>query len=580
MAEGTVARRLSAILAADVVGYSRMMAADEIGTLSRVRAARGKVVEPAIVENRGRIFKSIGDGLLAEFVSVTDAVTCAVAIQRTMAEFNKCGASEQIAFRIGVNLGDVIPEDGDLFGDGVNVAARLEALADPGGICVSLAVRDQVQDKIAVALDTLGLQAMKNMRPMQVFRVRLDGTVRAAPAPTRPVAPRKPAIAILPFANMSGDVEQDYFADGVTEDIITELSRFPNLLVIARNSSFTYKGRATKVQEVGRDLGVDYVVEGSMRKAGKRVRVTVQLVDAASGSHLWAERYDRELVDIFDLQDEITRSIVAILPGRLESAALERIKRKPPEDMAAYDFLLACKEHHHRVTKEDNAEAMRLVEKAIALDPEFAQAYAWKACTIGQAAGRGFAADPDALRKVGAVAIQRALSLDENDVECRRILCEIAMLQRDWGKAELHHARAFALNPNDPRLLTQRGELLFWMGRAADGVGWIEQAMRLDPYNAETRAHLLGRALMAAGRHEQALAAYRRLATPDTAQRADMAACLALLGRTTEARAEVVEILRAKPAFSIKEYVSALLFDDEANRAPWREGLAKAGLPQ
>jgi adenylate cyclase len=386
-----VERKLAAILAADVAGYSRLMGADEEGTLRTLKRHRAELIDPKITEHHGRIVKTTGDGLLVEFPSVVDAVRCGAEMQLAMAARNRETPEERrIEFRLGVNLGDVIVDGGDIYGDGVNVAARLEGLAEPGGICISRAARDQVRDRLDLELEDLGEQNVKNIaRPVRVFRVVLESG--GGPPASALELPDKPSIAVLPFANMSGDAEQEYFAEGISEDIITELSRFNSVFVIARNSSFTYKGRDVKVQEVARDLGVEYVVEGSVRKAGNRVRVTAQLIEAASGNHLWAERYDRDLEDIFAVQDEVTQTVVATVAGRLEAAEMERTKRKPTERLAAYDYLLQGKDLHHRVTKEANAEGLEMLEKAIELDPDFAEAHAWLACTLGQSWARGWA---------------------------------------------------------------------------------------------------------------------------------------------------------------------------------------------
>jgi adenylate cyclase len=328
-------RRLAAVLAADMVGYSRLMEVDETGTLARLKTHRIELIDPAIAKNHGRLIKTTGDGMLVEFHSVADAVLCAAEVQRRMARRNAdVPPARWMQFRIGINLGDVIVQDNDIFGDGVNVAARLEMLAEPGGICISGAVRDQVGDRLDdVAFEDLGDQSVKNIaRPIRVFRVRLDPGPNVAPGGAKDTAAatttsRKPSIAVLPLANMSGDPEQEFFADGLTEDIITELSRFHDLLVISRNSTFVHKGKAVKVQDVAREFGVDYVLEGSVRKAGDRIRVTVQLIDAETDRHIWAERYDRELEEIFAIQDEMTRAIVATLPGRVEAAAHDRAQR-------------------------------------------------------------------------------------------------------------------------------------------------------------------------------------------------------------------------------------------------------------
>jgi TolB-like protein/class 3 adenylate cyclase len=380
MADGRVERRLSAIFAGDVAGYSRLMGADEEGTLARLNAHRREFLEPNIAEHRGRIVKRTGDGILIEFASAVDAVRCAIRQQRGMAERNVGVAPDKrIEFRIGINVGDIIIEDGDIFGDGVNVAARLEGIAEAGGICVSGQVYENVQGKLDVEFDDAGEQTLKNIaRPVHVYRVRLD-VITAATAP--PLAlPDKPSIAVLPFQNMSGQPEQDYFADGIVEDIITALSRFRQLFVIARNSTFVYKGRAIDVKQVGRELGVRYVLEGSIRKSGNHVRITGQLIDAATGTHLWADRFDGALEDVFDLQDQVTTNVVGAIAPKLEQAEIERAKRKPTENLDAYDLYLrglACMRRvtQRLVTREGVREALRLFHKAIDRDPEFAVAY-------------------------------------------------------------------------------------------------------------------------------------------------------------------------------------------------------------
>ena len=388
-------RRLAAIMATDVVGYSRLIRADEEGTIAALRALRADLIDPKIAEHRGRIVKLMGDGMLVEFASVVDAVQAAVLTQQAVSVHNTdVPADKRIELRIGINLGDVVIDGDDIQGDGVNVAARLEAMAAPGGICVSGMVYEGVRDRVDVPFEDLGEQAVKNIeRPVRVWRwIAGDGAAPAGPlGATEPLPlPDKPSIAVLPFTNMSGDPEQEYFSDGITEDIITELSRFRSLFVIARNSSFTYKGHAVNVQKVGRELGVAYVVEGSVRKAGKRVRITAQLVEAATGNHIWAERYDRDLDDIFAVQDEVVETVVAILPGRIDDAGAERTRRRPTNDMAAYDYLLRASRHVYGYTRDDLIKARSYVEKAIELDPEIARAYTLSPIsTFGTGIGEG-----------------------------------------------------------------------------------------------------------------------------------------------------------------------------------------------
>jgi len=444
---------------------------------------------------------------------------------------------------------------------------------------VSEDVFRHVRGKVDLAFEDIGEQQLKNIRqPVRAYRLR----TAAAPAARAAAAalPDKPSIAVLPFENMSGEPEQDFFADGITEDIITELSRYSNLFVIARNSTFTYKGKHAKVQDVGRDLGVHYVVEGSVRKSGNRVRVTAQLIDATTDTHLWAQRFDREITDIFAMQDDITRTIVASLPASIEAAHAERIKRKLPEDIAAYEYVLAAKVLHHRATRDDNLEARRLVDRAIDLDPKFAQAHAWKACLFGQAAAFGFEAPPAALLERAFAEVQTAVALDPNDIEAHRVLCEANMSHGQMDRARLHHDRAFELNPNDPRIVAQKGELLIWLGRPDEGAEWIRLAMRLDPHAARTRAHLLGRALYALRNYAEAAEAYQQIMQMRWAHHADLAACHAQLGQQDQARLHAAEVLRLNPGFSSLAYLGNLSYQRAEDRDHVREGLDKAGLPE
>lgn len=580
-------RRLTTILAADVVGFSRLMEANESGTLSALKAHRNKLIEPKSLQYGGRTVKLMGDGALMEFGSVVDAVLFAVEVQCAMREHNAdVPAERQIVYRIGINIGDIMVEGDDIYGDGVNIAARLEGLSEPGGICVSRNVYNQVKNKVEIGFEDLGDQRVKNIQePVRVYKVttgpceRLKGDLAIVANAT--ICPaEKPAIAILPFDNMSDDPEQEYFADGITEDLITELARFQNLVVIARNSTFTYKGKATRVKDVARDIGVHYVVEGSVRKAGNRVRVTVQLIESGSEKHIWAERYDRELTDIFEIQDEVTRAIIGALPSRLEAADIERIKRKPPQDLAAYDYVLRSKVLHHNGTKEANAEALEVLDKAIEVDPDYAQAYAWKACTLRQAILRGYTDEPDGFNAQRIANAEKALALDPNDMECLRILCEIHMEQEDLDKAEHYHNRAFGLNPNDPRMLAQRGELMIWLGRPEEGAEWVQKAMQLDPLAASGFAHLLGRALRASRRYEDAIVAYRQVRTSRYQHHAELAACYAELGMDHEATKQKAETLRLNPDFAIETYIASLSYKSAADREHLRNSLNNAGLPE
>ncbi len=580
----TVERRLAVIFAADMVGYSRLMETDEAGTLARLRAHRLELLDPAIAKNRGRIIKTAGDGMLVEFGSVTAAVQCAAEIQRRIATRNAdLPLAGRIQFRIGINLGDVITEDDDIFGDGVNIAARLEALAEAGGIAVSQAVRDQIGDRLDVAFEDLGERTVKNLaRPIRVFRVLLEEGASAPPEP-RPAtaataAADKPAIAVLPFTNMSGDPEQEFFADGLTEDLITAISRFRDLLVISRNSAFVHKGKAVRIQDVAREFGVQYVVEGSVRKAGKRVRVTVQLIDALTDRHVWAERYDRELEDIFAIQDEVVAAIVATLPGRLEQATHDRAKRKPTDSMAAYELVLAGKVLHHRATPEANAEAQRLLERALTLDPKYAHAHAWTACVLGQSWIYGWCADRGATwtRVVGA--LQAALALDDNDSDVHRILAAVSLLGDDHDRAMYHQERGLSLNPNNDLILVQQGELLTWLGRADEGIEWIQKAMRLNPYHPERFWNHLGRAYFVAGRYAEAIDSFMRITRPDAAHHAFLAAAHAQLDNAAAACAHTAEVRARDPGFTVEGYLLTLHYKQPGDLEHHRSSLLKAGL--
>ena len=491
-----------------------------------------------------------------------------------------------IQFRIGINLGDVILQEDDIFGDGVNIAARLEALAEPGGICVSGAVRDQVGDRLDdIAFEDLGDQAVKNIaRPIRVFRVRFETDTTAAPEGARDTAStttnaRKPSIAVLPLANMSGDPEQEFFVDGLTEDIITELSRFRDLLVISRNSTFVHKGRAVKVQEVAQEFGVEYVLEGSVRKAGDRIRVNVQLIDAETERHVWAERYDRELQDIFAIQDEMTRAIVATLPGRVEAATQDRAKRKPTGNMAAYECVLTAKVLHHRSIREDNAEAQRLLDRALALDPDYAHAHAWKGCVLGQAWTYGWCGERDAALQQVAAELEIALALDDNDSDVHRILAALNLAREDHDKAAYHQERALALNPNYDLVVVQQGELLTWLGRPEEGIDWIKKAMRLNPYHPERFWSHLGRACYCAEKYAEAAEAFSRITRPDHTHHAFLAATFAHMGNAVAASAHAAEVLKREPNFSVTANLATQHYKREVDRSRHEAGLLLAGLP-
>jgi adenylate cyclase len=556
------------------------MERDEAGTLAALKSRWSGILDPLVSRYQGRIFKATGDGALMEFGSAVDGVSCAVELQNAMAEANQGLPDERrIMLRIGVNLGDVLVDGDDRFGDGVNIAARIEGLASPGGICISGTVYEHVHRQLKLDVADLGLQTLKNIdRPVRAFRILTGREAPAAPSPT--AASEKPTIAVLPLVNMSNDSEQEFFADGLTEDILTELSRFRHLFVISRNSVMVYKGRSMKVADIARELSVQYVLEGSVRRSANRVRVTVQLIDAEADRHIWAERYDRQFNDIFALQDELTRGIVAVLPGRVDAALAERAKRKLPENMAAYEYVLAGKVLHHRSNQASNAEALRLLEKAIALEPKYAHAHAWHACVMGQQWVWGWCEDRDATLAAIVTELETALALDENDSDVHRILAAVALsVDRDVAKAQYHQEKALALNPNDDLIVVQQGEILTWLGRPEEAIPWIRKAMTLNPFHPPRFWSHLGRAFFVAGRDAEAIECYRHVTAPDIAARAIMAACHARLENAAAANAEVERVLQADPTFSAVKHVDTLYYEHERDRERHRSLLRAAGLP-
>jgi adenylate cyclase len=584
-------RRLTAIVAADVAGYSRLMGTDEEGTHERLKAHLGELVNPKIGEHRARVVKNTGDGFLAEFASVVDAVRCAVEVQWGMAERNEGTPPEKrIEFRIGINLGDVIAEEDDIFGDGVNIAARLEALAEPGGICVSRVVRDQVRDKLDYNFEDMGEQRVKNIaRPVRVYRVR-DRAVpieQPLPASSQPLPlPDKPSIAVLPFQNMSGDAEQEYFADGIAEDVITALSRYPSLFVIARNSSFTYKGQSVDVKQVGRELGVRYVLEGGLRKSGNRVRVTAQLVEAETGKHVWAERYDRDLADIFALQDEITDAATIAISPAIAEAELQRALRKPAGSLDAWAAYQRGLWHLGKFAREDNALAEKFFREAIDLDPTFAGGYRGLGYAQFQATMSGFQKRslPEVQSSAEALA-RRAVGLDGADAEARTFLGEMLLYRGDHEGALAEAERALAMTPNLASAHGWRGAALTLSGRVDEGLTSLRTSIRLDPRDPllVLRLNHVAVGLYLSREYEAAIEAASRgiRSNPDFPSTYRwLAAALGQLGRLEAAKAALEKAIAVAPA-SFDAFVR--------RRVPWHRpedhahmlaGLRKAGLPE
>ena len=559
------------------------MGDDEVATVRTLSEYR-EVIRAIVVARHGRIVDSPGDNILAEFGSTLDAVEAALAVQAELATRNATLPEQRrMHFRIGVNLGDLVVEGERIYGDGVNVAARVESLADAGGICVSSKVYDEVQRKVGHAFEDLGEHSLKNIAaPVRVFRLATGARQAPTAAAEKFAQPRKSGLSlvVLPFTNMSGTPEQDYFADGLTEDILTELSRFKELFVISRNTSFKYKGQVVDVRKVAKDLNVQYVVEGSVRRAGNRVRVTVQLIDGESDHHIWAERYDRDLQDVFAIQDEVTRAMAAVLPGRMEAAARGRAERKPTANMAAYELVLEAKLLHHRSNRDDNARATGLIERAIELDPKYAHAHAWRACILGQQWVYRWGEDPDALRGTIERELEIAIRLDENDSDVQRVFAALRLTQRNHDKAMFHQQRALDLNPNDDLIVVQQGELLTWTGDGEAGIPWIQQAMRLNPFHPPRFWNHLGRAHFVARRYAEAAAAFGKISAPDQYHHAFLAACHAQLGDAAAAQAHTREVLGRDPSFSWSAtLLPVLYYKNESDIAHHREAVARAGLP-
>jgi len=575
-------RKLTAILSADVKGYSRLMGEDEDSTVRTITAYR-EAMTNLVQQHRGRVVDSPGDNLLAEFASVVDAVRCAVEIQEELRTRNaELPENRKMEYRIGVNLGDVIEEGERIYGDGVNITARVEGLAEGGGICISGTAYDQIENKLAFRYQYLGEQGVKNIKkPVRVYRIltEVEGAVPKVSGELK--LPDKPSIAVLPFVNMSGDPEQEYFSDGMTEEIITALSKIPRLFVIARNSSFVYKGKSVKVQEVGRELGVRYVLEGSVRKAGDRVRITAQLIEATTGNHLWAERYDRDLKDVFALQDEITMKILMALQVKLTEGEQARVLGKGTENYEAYVKILQGREHIYRMSKEGNVLARQSFEEAIALDPEFAVAYTYLAWTylLELLAGLGDSPGQSVARAIEFA--QKALTLDDSLADAHALSGSIYLVQRQWEKAVAEGERSVALNPNSADNIGLLGMTLYSVGRPEEAIALVKKAIRLNPMPPDWLLENLATAYRMTGRHDEAIAEFKRVLhrNPDYfGARVNLAVIYSLLGREEEASAAAAEVLRVDPKFSVEHYAKTLTYKNQAESERLIDALRKAGL--
>jgi len=584
LARERVERRLAAILAADVAGYSRLIGADEEGTLARLKAHRRELIDPKITEHRGRIVKTTGDGFLVEFASVVDALRCATEVQAAIAERDGAASPDsRIEFRVGIHMGDIVVEDGDIFGDGVNIAARLEGLAEPGGICVSARVQEEVAGKLDIAFDDIGEPELKNIaRPVRVYRVAAR---RVAPPSAPPAAlplPDKPSVAVLPFTNMSGDPEQEFFADGIAEDVITALSRYPSLFVIARNSCFTYKGRVVDVKQIGRELGVRYVLEGGLRKAGNRIRVTAQLVEAETGKHVWAERYDRELADIFAVQDEIAEAVTVSVAPAIAHAERQRAVRKPPHNLDAWAAYQRGLWHLSHVTAGENALAEKFFRQSIELDPAFAGGHTGLAYALANAGNTFQQMDFNEAMGAAEASARRAVALDAADAEAHAVLSGTLAGRGDVAGALIEAEHARSLSPNLASAHGALSMLLIYSGRAREGIAAHQTCARLDPRDPRLgwRLHrvalghyFIGEYAAARDAAELAISAYPEFPTPYRI----LAAALGQLGESDEAKRALDRASSLRPAafeWFVRQRPPGFRPDDYEHVL---EGLRKAG---
>jgi adenylate cyclase len=578
MAEARVERRLAAILAADVAGYSRLMGIDEEGTLAALKAHRRELIDPKIAEHRGRIVKTTGDGALVEFASAVDAVRCAVDVQRATAARNANTPDERrIEFRIGINVGDVINDNGDIYGDGVNIAARIESLAEPGMVCLSDAAYQQVKGMLSLDVTDMGEKSLKNIaQPVRVYGVRIER------ATSPPALPSKPSVAVLPFTNMSGDPEQEYFADGITEDMITSLSQIHWLFVIARNSTFVYKGRAVDVKQVSRELGVRYVLEGSVRRIGNRLRISAQLIDGTTSTHHWAERFDREFTDIFILQDEITRSVAAAIEPRMLAAEGIRSLARSSDDLDAWALVARALTYFWRGSHDDTKAAIGILEQATARYPDYALAHSLLSFSLTTAGHMGWLDQAEALRN-SRRHVNVAVKLDDNDPWAHLALGYLAMLERRTEESIVAFRRAVELNPNSAVARHQLGRGLAFAGRSDEAIRELELAIRLSPRDPQRPLFDLNMALAHyfAGRFAESA----NLATPACKLRPDhwggrrqLCASLAKAGRVAEARLELERLKKEHHELSIEWMRQHIPLPTVELMERYLDGMRAAGL--
>jgi adenylate cyclase len=581
MTEGRAKRKLSAVLSADVKGYSRLMGQDETGTVDRLKEYRALMTD-LIQQYRGRVVDSPGDNILSEFFSVVDATECAVKIQEELKNRNvELPKDRRMEFRIGINLGDVIEDEDRIYGDGVNIAARIESLAEGGGICISGSVFDQIEGKIPLNYDDLGEQSVKNIKkPVQVYRIYVESE-ESLMVEKEVKLPDEPSIAVLPFENMSGDPEQEYFSDGLTEEIITGLSKLPHLFVIARNSTFTYKGKAVKVQQVSREMGAKYILEGSVRSAGERVRITAQLVDGTTGQHLWADRYDRELKDIFAIQDEITMNIMIALQVKLTEGEQARSQAKYTNNLEAYVKYLQAGEYLVKFSKEGNILAKQKYQESIALEPEYAPAYAGLAGTYLKEAWHGWSETPEQSGALAMQYAQKCVALDESLSYAHAALGLIHLVLRQWDKAIEESEIAVSLSPNSADSVVMLAVTYKAVGRVEEALSMLEKAMRLNPMPPNWYLHEFGTCYRLMGRYEEAIAVLKRVLnrSPDYLNsRLNLIHTYVMSGEEEAARIEAVEVLKQSPDFSVARFLKHFPYKDQKILDDLKECWIKAGL--